>query len=112
MNMKFEYIITSERAHRRNDESENTFYSNTEYHINDIIELDGIRWIVDAVVGKEEPICSYGKCVNCTIGSCDTGKFAKTGDLNGYIAWMQMLDEAEDIFDNDNKNLEDLENAI
>lgn len=109
---KFEYIITSERAHRRSDECENTFFSNTEYHVGDIIELDGIRWVVDEVIGKEKPICSYGKCINCTIGSCNTGKFAKTGDLNGYIAWMQMLDEAENILDSEYDDSEDFEDVI
>ena len=112
MNMKFEYVITSERAHKRSDELENTFFSNTEYHVGDTIELDGILWIVDKVIGAEEPICSYGKCLNCTAGCCATGEFAKNGDLKGYVGYLQMMTEAEDMFNNDNKDFEDLEDVI
>lgn len=50
MNFKHEYIITSERAYRRSDEFENTFYSDKVYEVGDVIELDGLRWTVDKVV--------------------------------------------------------------
>ncbi len=43
------YLITSERAERRNDEYRNTFYSNSKYNIGDSIVLGGIRWFVDEV---------------------------------------------------------------
>ena len=45
-----EYIITSERADRRNDEAENTFCSDNVYEAGQIIILDGLRWHVDRVV--------------------------------------------------------------
>ena len=51
---KTHYIITSERAYRRNDEYRNDFYSPRTYDVGDTIILDGLVWTVDEVVGKEE----------------------------------------------------------
>lgn len=44
------YIITSERASRRNDEYRNEFYSNKILNVGDTIVLDGLMWTVDEVV--------------------------------------------------------------
>lgn len=44
------YIITSERAHRRNDEYRNTLYSDQELVEGDTIELDGLVWFVEEVI--------------------------------------------------------------
>ena len=42
------YIITSERYF--SDEIGNEFYSDSEYKVNDIIILDGIKWFIDKVI--------------------------------------------------------------
>lgn len=47
---KHEYIMSSERAYRRNDEERNTIYSNKVLQVGDVIWLDGIRWFVDEVI--------------------------------------------------------------
>ena len=44
------YIITSERAYRRNDEYRNDFYSNAILNVGDTIILDGLVWTVDEIV--------------------------------------------------------------
>ena len=44
------YIITSERAFRRNDEYRNDLYSNRILNVGDTIILDGLRWTVDEIV--------------------------------------------------------------
>lgn len=48
---KHVYIITSERAYRRNDEYRNELRSNKEYQVGDIIILDGLEWFVEEVIG-------------------------------------------------------------
>jgi hypothetical protein len=48
--IKHEYTITSERAHRRSDEQDNVFHSNTDYNVGDVIELDGIMWVVSSKI--------------------------------------------------------------
>ena len=53
MKLKHEYMITSERALRRSDESENTFYSDSTYEVGDVIVLDGLRWTADKVVRQK-----------------------------------------------------------
>ena len=50
MNFKHEYIITSERAYRRNDEYRNTLYADRLYEVGDVIVMDGLRWTVEEVV--------------------------------------------------------------
>ena len=52
MNREFEheYIITSCRAHRRNDEYRNTLYSNRSLVVGQTIYLDGLAWEVEEVV--------------------------------------------------------------
>ena len=50
MKFEHEYIITSERAFRRHDELDNTFYSNEVYEVGDVIEMDGLKWTVEEVV--------------------------------------------------------------
>lgn len=50
MKRKHEYIISSERAWRRNDEYWNTLYSDKTYVVGQAIELDGLTWYVEAVV--------------------------------------------------------------
>lgn len=49
-NFKHAYIITSERAYRRNDEYRNELRSNKEYQVGDTIILDGLAWVVEEVV--------------------------------------------------------------
>lgn len=44
------YIITSERAYRRNDEYRNKLCSNKILNVGDTIVLDGLKWTVDAIV--------------------------------------------------------------
>lgn len=56
---KYEYIITSERAYRRNDEYRNTLHSDRELKVGDVITLDGLDWTVDEVVTKKEWWVSY-----------------------------------------------------
>lgn len=48
------YIITSERAHRRNDEYRNDLYSNRILNVGDTIFLDGLAWTVDEIVSDED----------------------------------------------------------
>ena len=48
--MRAKYIITSERAYRRNDEYRNELYSNKILNVGDTIVLDGLKWTVDEVV--------------------------------------------------------------
>lgn len=43
-----EYVITSQRGFW--DETDNTFYTDKEYKIGDLIVLDGIVWEVVAVI--------------------------------------------------------------
>lgn len=40
------YLITSERAWRRNDEADNVFITNMELEVGDTIILDGLVWTV------------------------------------------------------------------
>ena len=54
MENRTHYIITSERAYRRNDEYRNDFYSPRTYAVGDTVILDGLVWIIDEVIGKEE----------------------------------------------------------
>jgi len=49
-NYRAKYIISSERANRRNEEYRNELYSNRILEVGDSIELDGIIWYVDEVV--------------------------------------------------------------
>lgn len=52
---KYVYIITSSRAYRRSDEYRNTFYSDSEYKVGDVIELDGLDWFVkEAALNRPE----------------------------------------------------------
>lgn len=44
------YIITSERADRRNDEYRNELHSNRILDVGDTITLDGLKWTVDEIV--------------------------------------------------------------
>lgn len=48
--MKYTYIITSMRAHRRNDEYRNKLYSDNEYKVGEVLILDGLGWIVEEVI--------------------------------------------------------------
>ena len=48
---KHEYIISSWRAYRRNDEYRNTMYSDLELKVGDTITTeDGLNWDVEEVV--------------------------------------------------------------
>lgn len=47
---KHEYIISSERSHRREDEYRNTMWTDTEYHVGDQIMMDGLTWTVEEVI--------------------------------------------------------------
>lgn len=47
---KYTYIITSERAYRRNDEIDNELMSDHEYKVGQVIELDGLNWTVTVVI--------------------------------------------------------------
>ena len=44
------YIITSERADRRNDERRNEFCTDRILNVGDTFELDGLMWTVDEIV--------------------------------------------------------------
>ena len=44
------YIMSSERAYRRNDESKNMITTPLLLNIGDYIELDGIKWYVEEIV--------------------------------------------------------------
>lgn len=57
---KYEYIITSERADRRNDEYRNTLRSDKVYQVGDVITLDGLAWTVDEVVSHDDDIAGDG----------------------------------------------------
>ncbi len=48
------YIITSERAIRRNDEYRNELRSDKNYNVGDVITLDGLKWTVEEIVRKGE----------------------------------------------------------
>ena len=48
------YIITSERAIRRNDEYRNELRSDKNYNVDDVITLDGLKWTVEEIVRKGE----------------------------------------------------------
>ncbi len=41
-----EYIMTSERAYRRDDEYENHIYSDRELEVGDTMVMDGLVWFV------------------------------------------------------------------
>lgn len=47
---KHEYIITSDRAWKRNDEEGCPFFTNRELQVGDIIELEGHYWYVERVI--------------------------------------------------------------
>lgn len=47
-----QYLITSERAHRRSDERDNVFTTTTDYNVGDIIILDGLGWEVTEILKK------------------------------------------------------------
>ena len=44
------YLITSERANRRNDERDNLLRSSNVYTVGQIIILDGLKWTVTKVL--------------------------------------------------------------
>ena len=44
------YLITSERANRRNDEKDNLLKSFNEYKVGQVIVLDGLKWTVTKVL--------------------------------------------------------------
>lgn len=44
------YIMSSERAYRRNDESRNMITTPLLLYVGDYITLDGIKWYVDEIV--------------------------------------------------------------
>ena len=46
---KYVYIISSERAYRRNDEYRNELYSNEERKVGDTVVLDGLKWRVEEI---------------------------------------------------------------
>lgn len=52
-NYKYTYIITSERAHRRNEEYRNELRSNCERNVGDVIYLDGLAWTIEDKVTNE-----------------------------------------------------------
>ena len=43
------YLITSERANRRNDEKDNVFITSVEYEVGDTVILDGLCWYITKV---------------------------------------------------------------
>ena len=44
------YIISSERANRRNDEFQNELHTKRELEVGDVIQLDGLNWFVEEVI--------------------------------------------------------------
>lgn len=54
MKYRAHYIITSERANRRNDEYRNDLYSNRILNVGDTIYLDGLAWTVDEIVSDAD----------------------------------------------------------
>lgn len=54
MKYRAHYIITSERASRRNDEYRNDLYSNRILDVGDTIILDGLQWTVDEIISDED----------------------------------------------------------
>lgn len=49
----YTYLITSERAYRRSDEVRNKFETTRFLKVGDVIELDGLKWLVEEVVKNE-----------------------------------------------------------
>ena len=54
MKYRAHYIITSERASRRNDEYRNDLFSNRILNVGDTIILDGLQWTVDEIVSDAD----------------------------------------------------------
>ena len=54
MKYRAHYIITSERAERRNDEYRNDLYSNRILNVGDIVILDGLQWVVEEIVSDAD----------------------------------------------------------
>lgn len=54
MKYRAHYIITSERASRRNDEYRNDLYSNRILNVGDVIILDGLEWTVEEIVSDAD----------------------------------------------------------
>ena len=54
MKYRAHYIITSERAERRNDEYRNDLYSNKILNVGDTVILDGLEWTVDEIISDED----------------------------------------------------------
>ena len=54
MSTRKKYIITSERAFRRNDEYRNELRSDKNYNVGDVITLDGLKWTVEEIVREGE----------------------------------------------------------
>jgi len=52
--MSYNYIISSERADRRNDEKDNLLISKKKYSVGDEIILDGLKWFVEKEVENNE----------------------------------------------------------
>lgn len=44
------YLISSERAYRRNDEYDCEFTTTKEYSLGDVVILDGLRWFITAIL--------------------------------------------------------------
>lgn len=44
------YLISSERADRRNDERDCEFRTTKEYKLGDVVTLDGLRWFIVAIL--------------------------------------------------------------
>lgn len=51
------YLITSERANRRNDERDNLLRSSNVYTVGQIIILDGLKWTVTKVLEQGTEMC-------------------------------------------------------
>ena len=47
---KHEYIVSSERAYRRDDEYRVSIYTDAVYKVGDEMKVDGLIWTVEEVV--------------------------------------------------------------
>ena len=45
---------------------------------------------------SEKSICSFQKCLSCSLTGCWTGQVAREKGIAGYNAFIKMLDEAEE----------------
>lgn len=96
----YRYIITSERADRRNDEAHNELKSNHEYTVGQDIVLDGLNWTVEKVevikpINRQLSLKGCWKMVNA-IQNGDSPE-----EIRGRCAIAQKWLNANDVISND-----------